>query len=348
MSRWLILGLVALCIAIGLPLGLRVMPGSREGGATAQPASVSSNIVARGRIEPKDGVVAVNGPPESLSTVAIVDRLMVEQGSKVVPGQVLAVLSGYDLSRADLEVSLANLHVAQAQQAQLRAGVGKKADIAAQTNVLAARRAQLVKVELDYNRASTLVEKRSASTQLLETQKAALDQITQEVAQAENVIKALSEVRPVDDAVAAAQVAVAEANVARARAATERLQVRARSPGTVLSIQTRAGEVVGAEGILRLGDIDRLVVIAEVDESQVGRLQVGMAARIEGGPLPDAKAAIVSRIGSESLRQRRPSSDILVGRDARIVEVEIAPAPDQTLPKVIGAAVTVRLASSTS
>lgn len=223
----------------------------------------------------------------------------------------------------------------------MRAGVGKVAEIAAQENVLATRRAQLIKTEKDWNRANMLVRKNAASAQLLDAQKAALDQVTQEVEQTLNTIKALTEVRPVDDALAAGQVAVAEANLARAQAATERLQIRARQPGTVLSIQTRGGEIISGDGIMRVGDLDHLIVVAEVDQGQIQAARLGMTATIEGPLFREPVPAKVTRIANEIYRQKRPSSDILVGRDARIVEVEVT--PERPLPAVIGAEVTVRL-----
>lgn len=304
------------------------------------------DVVARGRIEPEGGVIVVSGPPESLSTVAIVDKLLVSQGDLVTPGRILAVLSGFDLAKADLDVSRANLRVAQLTYAQLLAGIGKAAEIAAQSNVLAARRVQMLKAERDWQRATTLVERNVGSVQLLENQKAALDQVTQEVEQAQNALTALTEVRLVDEQLALGQIAVAEANVQRAQAVVERLQIRARAPGTVLSIQTRSGEVVSSDGILRIGDLDRLIVVAEVDQSQIGLVKAGMPASLEGGVLTGPIKATVLRSGNEVNRQRRPSSDILLGRDARIVEVDMM--PEKPLPRYVGAEVTVRLRSSST
>ena len=322
-------------------LGVR---SSKPFPAQAAAPGSSGTVVARGRIEPLGGVIVVGGLPDNLSTVAVVGKLLVEQGSKVVQGQVLAVLSGYDLSAADLEVSRANLRIARLQRAQLQAGTGKASEIAAQANVVASRQAQLLRTEKDYERAKVLVQRSAASVQALDTDKAALDQITQDVAQAQNMLKSLFEVRPVDDALATGQVALAEANVARATAALQRLEIRAGTPGTVLSIATHGGEMLSGDGILRLGDLDHLIVVAEVDETEIGKVALGEAASIAGPLLPQPIAATVSRIAKEVHRESRPSSDILLGRDARIVEVDLT--PRQPLPEVIGAEVTVRLTGS--
>jgi len=90
-----------------------------------------------------------------------------------------------------------------------------------------------------------------------------------------------------------------------------------------------------------MGDLDHLIVVAEVDQSQIGRVKMGMAATIEGDTILNPVKASVTRIANEVFRQKRPSSDILIGRDARIIEVELTPA--SPLPAVIGGEVLVRL-----
>ena len=340
--------LILLAVVVALSILTMTGLGTREHATANAPAPVreGGDVIARGRIEPQGGVVTVSGPPEGGSTVAIVDKLLVDQGSKVSAGQVVAVMNGYDVSRADYDVAVANFQVARLRQAQLQAGTGKAADIAAEKNVLAAREAQLTKVEKDWNRTTMLVSKNASSVQELDAGRATLEQIRQEVEQARNQIKGLTEVRPVDAALAAGQVAVAEAEVAKTRAAMERLQIRARRAGTILSIQTRSGESVSANGILRLGDLDRLIVVAEVDEAQVREIRLGMAAMIEGRPLDRPVSATVTRIANEVYRQKYPSSDILLGRDAAIVEVELT--PQAPLPAVVGAEVTVRFTTSSA
>jgi len=337
----------AIRIALLAVFALAVVPntalfGQRQTvGAPAQTGEQANEIIARGHIEPAGRVIAVNGPPESGSTVALVERLLVDQGNKVEAGQVLAILNGFDLSRADLKVTMEKLELAKLQRAQVQAGRGRPAEIAAQQNVVAGRRAQLTRNQKDLDRTMELVKNRNASEQSLDTQQAAVDQAKSDVEQGENTLKALTEVRPVDDAVAQGQVMVAEANVARAQAAMNRLQIRAPVSGTVLSIQTRAGEAIQSDGILHMGDLEHLIVVAEVDEGQIGRVTEGAIATIEGEMLAQPVQGSVTRIAYEVFRQKRPSSDILTGRDAKIVEVEVT--PHGPLPPVVGGEVVVHL-----
>jgi len=309
--------------------------------ANAAPAATpgAQEIVARGRIEPLGRVMAINGPADT--PVTVVHKLLVDQGSKVKAGEVLALLDGYDVRSTDLAVQRDSLKLAEFQLAQVKAGA-KSAEIAAQASTLTARQALLEQTQRQWERGTTLFRNGFVSKEALDTMVSNRDQARSGVAQAEDVLKSLTEVRKADENVALAQVKVARAAVARAEAALERLIVRAPVSGTVLSIQTRTGEAITADGILRMADLSQLIVVAEIDESQAGRIANGGAAKIEGSMLPQPVQAKVSRIAHEVFRQKRPASDILIGRDARIVEVELT--PQTPLPFVVGGEVTVHLA----
>jgi HlyD family secretion protein len=121
----------------------------------------------------------------------------------------------------------------------------------------------------------------------------------------------------------------------------ERLQIRAPITGTVLSIEARPGEAIGVDGILHMGDLDHLIVVTEVDEGQISHVSLGMPARIEGDMLAQPINGTVTHIAQEVFREKLPSSDILVGRDAKIVEVEVT--PQYRLPPVVGGEVSVHL-----
>jgi HlyD family secretion protein len=335
-----------LSVVVILVVPAQLSHGVETPSPSAQHQAAINEIMARGYIEPLSRVIAVSGPPDGNSTVALVSKLLVEQGSKVEAGQVVAILNGYDLARTDLDSAKASLELAKAQRAQVQAGSGKESEIAAQANVIASRRSALVRTKKDYARTAALVRDQYATVQDFDTQSASLDQATNDVQQAENTLKSLTEVRQVDDAVAAAQIVVAEANLAKAEAEVDRLQIRAPIAGTVLSLQARDGEAIQTDGILRMGDLDHLIVLAEVDQAQIGRITEGMSATIEGPMVPQSVEARVTRIAKEVFREKRPSSDILVGRDAKIVEVEVT--PKTALPPVVGGEVVVHFIPAAS
>ena len=80
-----------------------------------------------------------------------------------------------------------------------------------------------------------------------------------------------------------------------------RVTVRAPSNGVVMSIRVAAGATVapGGEALLELGDPSHLQVVAQVPESDVGRIAVGQDAEVE---LPALAARIAARVENFSPR----------------------------------------------
>lgn len=299
--------------------------------------TTANEIVARGRIEPLERVLAIHGAADG----SIIRELKVAQGDKVAKDQVLAVLDGYAMRAADLAVAEQNLRLAELLRNQISAGA-KDSEKAAQRNAVNAKEAQLTRLKLEWDRRTALVAQGFASKQSLESLKAELEQTQNEVEQARHTLRSLSETRGIDEKVAAGRVVVAKASVEKAQADLEHTLIRAPIAGTILSIQSRAGEAISQDGLLRMASMDHIVAVAEVDEAEAAKLKIGMAASIESTLLPKAVPAQVTRIAQEVFRQKRPSSDVLIGRDARIVEVDLT--PQQALPAVLGAEVMVRIA----
>lgn len=317
-----------------IALGIAVW--GRDGAPPPPLPTAGHSIVARGRIEPVERVRAVHGPSEG----GVVQQLLVEQGEQVKAGQVLAILDGHDIRQAEVLMAERALALTVLQREQTIAGA-KRSDIAAQRNVLAAKEARRDMLEREWLRRKTLFADGHVSQQALDTLAADRKTAENEVAQASNVLKAQTETRGIDDRVALARIEVEGAAAERAKAQAEHLVVRAPVDGVVLSLQSRAGELIGQDGLLRMASLAQLEVVAEVEENLAGRLQVGMAATIQARFLDQPLTGRVRRVSHEVFREKRPASDVLTGRDARIVEVDIA--PDSPLPAVLGAEVVVRL-----
>lgn len=329
--RRVVFGGVAVVV---LGLGIAVM--GRDG--TPPPASPanSHSIVARGRIEPVERVRAVYGPSEG----GVVRQLLVEQGEKVKAGQILAVLDGHDIRQAEVLMAERTLALTALQREQTIAGA-KRSDIAAQRNVLAAKEARHSMLEREWLRRTALFADGHVSQQALDALAADRKTAESEVAQASNVLKGQTETRGIDDRVAMARIDVERAAVERAQAQAEHLVIRAPVDGMVLSLHSRAGEVISQDGLLRMASLDQLEVVAEVEENQAARLRGGMTATIQARFLEQPLTGHVRRVSREVFREKRPASDVLTGRDARIVQVDIT--PDTPLPAILGAEVTVRL-----
>ena len=120
------------------------------------------------------------------------------------------------------------------------------------------------------------------------------------------------------------EVRVAKAALAAARAQLALSLIRAPMDGRVLEIHAREGERVGPSGILEIGDTDRMFAVAEVYETDIGRIRTGQAASIESPALGEPLAGTVDRIGLKVGRMDVLSTDPVAKADARVVEVRIA------------------------
>jgi HlyD family secretion protein len=92
----------------------------------------------------------------------------------------------------------------------------------------------------------------------------------------------------------------------------------------VLAIHARPGELVGAEGVLDLGAVDRMFAIAEVFETDIRAVAVGQRATVTSEALARALTGRVERIRPRVRKQDVVGTDPVARKDARVVEVEIA------------------------
>lgn len=115
----------------------------------------------------------------------------------------------------------------------------------------------------------------------------------------------------------------ARAGLHRAEADLELSAVRSPIDGQVLKIHAREGERVGDKGIAELGDTSRMYAIAEVYETDIGRVRTGQKAQISSPALPGTLSGIVERIGILIGKKDILKTDPVADADARVVEVEI-------------------------
>ncbi|MGH7789534.1 MAG: efflux RND transporter periplasmic adaptor subunit [Candidatus Binatia bacterium] len=118
---------------------------------------------------------------------------------------------------------------------------------------------------------------------------------------------------------------VAALRAERARAAAELDLTVVRSPvdGEVLQVHTRQGERVGPDGIAEIGQTMKMVVIAEVYETDIGKVRVGQPATISSPALKAPAHGSVARVGLKIGNKDVLSVDPAAKTDARVVEVEI-------------------------
>jgi HlyD family secretion protein len=119
------------------------------------------------------------------------------------------------------------------------------------------------------------------------------------------------------------EVKVARANLAGAQAELALAEVRAPIEGQVLRIHAREGERVDHEGIIELGRTNEMHAIAEVYETDIGRVREGQVATIKSPALPEPLTGRVERIGLTVSKMDVLDTDPVAKTDARVVEVDV-------------------------
>ena len=108
-----------------------------------------------------------------------------------------------------------------------------------------------------------------------------------------------------------------------ARAQLELAVVRAPIAGRVLEVHARPGERVGDQGVLELGRTDEMFAVAEVYETDIGRVEVGQRAIVTSPALATPLEGTVDRIGLKVGKLDVLGTDPVAKTDARVVEVDI-------------------------
>lgn len=258
----------------------------------AERGTMRRSVVATGKVEPVTRIevkAKANG---------IIERLQVDVDQLVEPGAVLAELDKENLT-ARLREARATLQAAEASYQAVSAQLEKNQVEAEAPDVAFAAR--------NHRRATQLFDQKLVSQSALDEAAGALEgaQNRQRAAQGQL-------------AVSRARQAEAKAVVEQARAAVERAEeelanatLRAPIRGTVLTRDVEVGSPVssilnlGANAtlVMTIGDIEHVFVRGRVDESDIGRVRVGMPARITTESFPDrtfeGKVTRISPIGVE-------------------------------------------------
>ncbi len=326
-------------------------------------------VTALGRLEPSGEIIQIS--VSSSSEGNRIEELLVQEGEEVKKGQVIAILDSRDRLEAALRQAETRVTVAQANLAKVKAGAktgeieAQKAaiarikaerdnNIAAQTAMVSRIEAELRNAQLEYQRYQKLYDEgaisasqrdnkelilATAKEQLAEA-KANLTRIRlaqqQQIAEAKATLNKIAEIRPVDVEVAAAEVREAQAAVATAQAERDRAYIKSPQAGTIIKILTRPGEVVSSnEGIVRIGQVNQMYAVAEVYESDIGKVKIGQQVTITSSAIAGELTGTVERIGLEVKRQEVVNTDPTANIDAKVVEVKVK-LDQQSSQKVTG------------
>ncbi|MEH2092141.1 ABC exporter membrane fusion protein [Nostoc sp.] len=313
-------------------------------------------VTALGRIEPQGKVIKLSAAVSAEGSR--VEELLVKEGDRVKAGQVIAILNSRDRLQAELKEAQEQVKVAQANLNRTQAGA-KRGEIAAQKAAIARTeaerqgninaqaatierfQAQLRNAQAEderyqqlYQQGAISASQRDSKRLNLETAQKSLQEAQaqlnrtqstsqQQVKEATATLEEIAEVRGVDVEAAQAEINRAVAAMNLAKVNLKQAQVRSPQNGQVFEIHTHPGELVSNDGIADIGQTNQMYVIAEVYESDIGKVQSGQQVRILGDYLPIELQGIVDRKGLQVRRQNVINTDPVSNIDNRVVEVHI-------------------------
>ena len=324
-----LLWMFAAMTIIGLVIGLASLQSDKSKAASIAAARnvppKRTHVYALGRLEPAGTILQL--VPRSGNEGAIVERLLVQEGDDVETGATLAVLDNHSRRLAALNESQARLETANAQLIKIKAGA-KTGDIEAQEAAVALVKIQSKVADRELARMKELQKRNAATVEQIDLKQLDFDRLQLEVRRAEAQLASLREIRDVDILVAEREILSAESTVATAEADVEASRILAPAAGRVLRIHTHPGERVSDAGVLELGNVRQMQVVAEVFEADVAILRIGMAAEVKIDASEEKLTGRIAEIGNLVARKVVLTNDPVSDTDARIVEVRIQLDPE--------------------
>jgi len=277
--------LLVVVIVLGLLVGILAGTGviisrSAKAGGETQPTVVQvyritpgvlvERVRAPGTVEPQTRVSI------SARVSARVASLPFEEGDRVAAGDVLVRLDA-----ADLEAALASADAHRAaQEAQIAV---QAAQIAGQQAQIEGVRATLKEARRDLARQRDLLASGDTSLSLVEEAQQRADELDARRRAAEHTLRAAELGRTVLQH----DLRAAEADIARARDALSYTTITSPIAGVVTRLNAKEGELVvtgtmnnPGTVIMEVADLSRMLMVAEVDEADIGGVAAGQQAEV--------------------------------------------------------------------
>ncbi|WP_035318903.1 HlyD family secretion protein, partial [Brevibacillus laterosporus] len=238
--------------------------------------SIENKVMASGMVKAKQEVTLFSPNNGTLL------QFNVQEGDKVTANQVIARIDVTDLSSemASIDAQIASQH------AELnRVKSGKEPEtIAQQEERVRQEKEKVDSAEKEYNRTKQLVEAGASPATDLDKAKDSLSQAQSSLKMSQSEL-ALNKKGPKSTDIASVQAQINQLQVKKAELAKQSSQSTVVAPfsGTVLKVDAKNGQAVtkGTE-IITMGDLTKLQVVADINESDVKELQLGQKALVSG------------------------------------------------------------------
>jgi HlyD family secretion protein len=316
-------------------------------------AAIRREIRVQGRIEPKNGILRLSGLPGDR-----VEAIHVAPGDLVKKETVLATMRSFELKRLELEA--ARLKLAEARQSlsaktqELDLAIDLAQDRVASAEQLVESAKSLVEIaKLEGKQVDRMrdqlqrlrelnrdpltraavgrleIETKEIEIQTIEskakvalmTAENGLIQATLQKKQADQGLKSSKKAREI--ASSQSPIPSLEKQIELIETQTSDSLIIAPSDVTIIAIGAEVGERVGVVPVIEAAQLTQMYCVADVYESDVGRVQIGDRATMKSSSLKEVLQGTVSRIdrvvGTPQLR----SPDPLARTDFRAVKVWI-------------------------
>ena len=246
-----------------------------------QPKERQWQAVAPGRVEPCSGQIKV-----ATAAIGVVDKVLVKVNDRVFAGEPLIHLADEEL-RARLAAAVAQVSMRERARDERSATGSAKTRRKAEDAVAEAERAVLDARSV-VDRAAAKARTKSGPDADLTAARLALTRAQNELSTRQQEFRAVDDDAPLPTA-PEGQLSVARSEYAVARAALDKLTLRAPSDGTVLEINVRVGELVSPaspQPPLQVADLSALCVRAELDERDIASVKVAQAVTVRAAAFP--------------------------------------------------------------
>ena len=108
-----------------------------------------------------------------------------------------------------------------------------------------------------------------------------------------------------------------------AQTALDRAYIRSPIAGQILKIHTHPGEKLSDDGIVEMGKTNQMVAIAEVYQTDIGKVRVGQQAVVTSQAFDSEIKGTVAQIGLQVEQQKVFKNQPGENLDRRVVEVKI-------------------------
>lgn len=327
-SLWLVVAAIAAIGALNLvALARRAAP---EPDAATAAAPARPTVAAPGIVEAKSESIRV-----SAQIGGTLQRVLVDEGDTVTTGQVIAELISDDF-QARVRSAQAELAAREADLRRVENGARGEERRQAAADVRQAE-ADLTHAQAEHVRAQQLFDEKVIS-------RAEMDRAVQALRSATARVEALGErrafveasAREEDRARAQADVALARARLAEARAYLDKTVVHSPIDGVVLRRHAKVGEMVSTQfdsPIVTLADRSSVRVRVDVDETDVARVKVGQAAYVTADAygtrrFPGKIVRVGQLLGKKNVRTDEPAERV----DQKVLETLIELEDGRDLP----------------